>query len=90
MTGVIITVPSDQWVSVNDLSGISVGNEYSVMNRGTSDVMIIKGDEPDSDSTDGVIMTSKDGLYAFWTFTSSDDEVWMKAYDKNELVYVFD
>lgn len=81
-----LNIPNDQFVDINTLSGIPIGTAFTVINKGSHNIVLQESVlQPDSESEDGVVLTSiyypyargdiRAGSLAIWArVTGVDDE----------------
>lgn len=82
-----IKIPSESWVDLNTLSGISVGTPFDIQNKTTVWVQLYEGDDqPTSDEVDGRIMTNLGHSYGVATVLSGSLKIWAKAKPQSGLL----
>lgn len=75
-----ITIPSDQYVSVNSLTGIAAGTAIEIQLKGVTWVYLQTSvAQPSNDSTDGSLLTNLSYSYGTALITAGDDEVWARS-----------
>lgn len=77
-----ILVPTDEYVSLNDLSGIPEGTDLIIQNKKYGGVWIqVSTTKPDPTSTDGYFLIGNNSC----TVDSETETVWVKSENKNKI-----
>ena len=72
-----LIIPSDQYVSINSLSGVAVGEKMLLQLKGSSWLKIAESAaQPAADSDDGLIISNLDYAYALAEIRKGSLEVW--------------
>lgn len=71
-----ITIPSNQWVSVNALAGIPVGTAMEITIASTFPIQLWEGSQPSPDFRGGKPTTNMSGSYASPEISSGSEEIW--------------
>lgn len=75
-----ITIPSDDFVSVNTLSSVAVGTEIQLQLKGTFFVYLQESDtKPDAGSTDGILMSTVYENANTARIPSGSGEIWARC-----------
>lgn len=75
-----IIVPSTNFVSINTLSGIVVGNAMTFQNKGSVDLYIVENTtQPAATVTDGLILSHFNRAYSTGGSTTGSNEIWVKS-----------
>lgn len=75
-----IIVPSNDWISVEDVTGISAGTALVIQNKGFEGVLLAIGTvKPDADSEDGPTIYGAPNNYSIITVDSGENAVWLKS-----------
>lgn len=70
---------SSEFISLNSISTVAVGEPFWIQNKGFYSFNIIESDtQPDNTSIDGVHVTSIHGNYSKPTITAGSKEIWAK------------
>jgi hypothetical protein len=88
-----LVIPSDQYVSINTLSGISVGTTMEIQLKTNDWVRLIESaTQPANNVTDGIIISSMYHNYATATIKALSLEIWAititSTYDRVSKVNV--
>lgn len=75
-----ISVPSDQFVDINTLSGISIGVAMSIQNKGNYNIVLQESVlQPAADSENGVIITNVYEPYARGDVRAGSIKIWART-----------
>lgn len=75
-----ITVESDDWTDLSDVSGIPAGTQYLITNKHTVWAMLIESDtKPSLDESKGVIIANFPSEMSSAIVAAGSDKVWAKA-----------
>lgn len=75
-----VSISSTEFVSFNTLSGLPVGTATRVVNKGSSNLLVIESaTKPADASTIGTPVSATDEDYAIFEITSGSLEIWIKA-----------
>lgn len=69
------------WVSLNSLTGISIGTSFIITNKGVEWLVLAEGTEPSAGSNDGVYLTDVSSEDSSKLVTSGSLEIWAKSLD---------
>lgn len=84
-----IKLPLRQWVSLNQLSGISTGASFEIQNISTPWVTLRESSEqPESNTTTGSVLTSVFFNESTRTVTAGSSEIWAMALQNGAAVIV--
>lgn len=79
-----LPIPSDEFVSINSLSGVAVGTAMTIQSKSALWVRLVESaTKPLSTITDGVLMSSLYQNYAIATVKTSSLEVWAITVSSN-------
>lgn len=76
-----VRLTNNQWVSLNSITGIQVGNYFRIKNKSNTPFLLFKNTtQPLADSKNGVLVSDvyEDGL--FYEVQSGSEEVWVKGF----------
>jgi len=75
-----ISVGSDDWMDLSDVSGIPAGTQYLITNKYTVWAMLVESDtKPDLDFTDGILLANFPSVMCTAIIKSGSNKVWAKA-----------
>lgn len=73
-------IPSDSWVNLNTLSGISVGTAMSIQNKAQNVLLLfISPTQPTASSNDGIAVYDFPSELSVVEIDSGEDIVWAKS-----------
>ncbi|APC44418.1 hypothetical protein [Pseudoalteromonas phage PH357] len=75
-----ITIPSDDFISINTQSGLAVGTAIEIQLKGVSPVVIYEGSvKPLATVSDGKAVTNLKTGYAVIYVTGGSEEIWARC-----------
>ena len=84
-----IIIGSDEFVSLNSLSGIAVGIEYTIQNKGSNAILLIESAvKPSATITDGALLTTADMNYAVALIPAGSLEIWARSQQSTSKVTI--
>jgi hypothetical protein len=83
-----ITIPTEDFVSINTLSGIAVGTAMTITNKSSSYILLAEGTKPAATSEDGVLVSPMSDTYAIADIPSGSLEIWAKSISFSSKVSV--
>lgn len=75
-----IVVPSNQFIDVNTLSGVTVGSAMTILNKGNYNIVLQESTlQPAASSEDGVIMSNIYSPHARADIRSGSIKIWART-----------
>ena len=75
-----ISVKSEDWTDLSDVSGIPAGTQYLITNKPTVWAMLVESDtKPETDYTNGVLLANFPSEMSSAVVTGGSKKVWAKA-----------
>lgn len=78
-----ITV-TNEWQSINSLSGIAIGTAIYIQNKSPLDMYIAEGTQPSSNSTDGAVLTPLREIDSAVSILAGSLEIWVRLTTNRE------
>lgn len=84
-----ITVPSNDWISVNNTSGIAVGTAFDLQVKSSTGILLREDTvKPNATDNNGRVVSSLRYNYAVATIEAGSEEVWAKCIDSGKTALI--